>query len=1055
MDHIVHISDIHIRLTKRHEEYREVFSKVYEEIKKTPTNTLIVNTGDTVHSKVDLSPECVQLASEFFKNLADLRPTIVIAGNHDCLLTNASRLDSISPIVDNLGHPNLFHLTESKLYSAANILFNNMSVFDDHLSFVKISEITKKIQFEFDTKIALFHGPVFAAKTDIGYSITNKTISNEIFNGHDIAMLGDIHLAQDLQQYNPKEKAPIIRYAGSLIQQNHGEALLGHGFSLWTIATREYKHIEIPNDYGHFTIDVDAGKLLTDISTLPKKPKLRVRQKDTIATELKRIVAEIRVTHEISDLVFTRVEEIASVRAASIQTKTNLAQISGVDYQNKLISDYLKLKYPDAMDEETLKDVCKINTELNVDLPADDQSKNVKWKPIKFEFSNLFSYGEDNIIDFTKLDGVYGIFAANASGKSSLMDALSFIIFDKSSRAFKANHVMNIKKNTFFGKFTFEINGVSHVIERKGTRDKKGSVKVDVNFYKLENDVKVPLNSEARRSTNEVIRDHLGSYEDFILTALSTQKGQGSFINMGQSDRKELLAQFIGLNVFDKLSEKASNNTKELSGIIKGFNHEIHEAKLTSLKADIVLLEAKLADLDSRAGILTFKKQRIDDEIELVRSTIVKLVGVPASVENIQREKLALESNTKSASESIVKINEQLVAKKEEYSLLASRVEAYSKLGLKDKYEKHESLTRNLQRTENEFEKIKSTVKEKMKKLEHLANHKYDPKCTFCCDNIFVKDAIATRESLGPDKAEGIVLMTALNSLNKEISELAPLAAQYQESAGVRDSANVLSAFISKKELEVSNLTNLIDKNISRVTEIDRQIQLFEKSKETIEANKLVESTVRDLLTQSSTLKMSLKTISDEHVDAHGRRVSAIDQTKNIESRLEESEKAETRYATYQYYLTAVGKDGVPYKIISDAVPTIEQEVNNILSQIVEFSVSIETDGKNVNVYIKYEDEKWPLELASGMESFIATLALRVALINISNLPRPNFLFVDEGFSALDAANMPMIQSVFDYLKSIFDFTIVISHVDAMRDMVDKHLEIKKENGLSKVDNTG
>jgi DNA repair exonuclease SbcCD ATPase subunit len=89
------------------------------------------------------------------------------------------------------------------------------------------------------------------------------------------------------------------------------------------------------------------------------------------------------------------------------------------------------------------------------------------------------------------------------------------------------------------------------------------------------------------------------------------------------------------------------------------------------------------------------------------------------------------------------------------------------------------------------------------------------------------------------------------------------------------------------------------------------------------------------------------------------------------------------------------------------------------------------------------------------MESFIATLALRVALINISNLPRPNFLFVDEGFSALDAANMPMIQSVFDYLKSIFDFTIVISHVDAMRDMVDKHLEIKKENGLSKVDNTG
>ena len=144
----------------------------------------------------------------------------------------------------------------------------------------------------------------------------------------------------------------------------------------------------------------------------------------------------------------------------------------------------------------------------------------------------------------------------------------------------------------------------------------------------------------------------------------------------------------------------------------------------------------------------------------------------------------------------------------------------------------------------------------------------------------------------------------------------------------------------------------------------------------------------------------------------------------------------------------------MPYRIISDAVPKIENEVNNILSQIVEFSMGIETDGKNVNVFIKYEDKKWPLELCSGMEKFISALALRVALINISNLPRANFLVVDEGFGALDASNIAMLHSLFDYLKSNFDFIIIISHLDAMRDMVDKQLEIKKENGFSKIDNT-
>ncbi|NCZ53988.1 MAG: hypothetical protein EBY81_08870, partial [Verrucomicrobia bacterium] len=269
VDYIVHVSDIHIRLTKRHVEYREVFAKLYEEIKKTPANTIIINTGDSFHSKCDLSPEAVQIASEFFKGLSDLRPTIVIAGNHDCLLTNTTRLDSLTPIVDNLAHDNLYYLKESKLYSFANILINNMSIFTDHTSFIKMKDVTKKIKTEFDTKIALFHGGVFDAKTDVGYTVTNKSIMNDMFDGHDMALLGDIHMAQNLQMYDPAAEKPIIRYAGSCIQQNHGEALLGHGICLWDVKNKAYKHVEIPNDYGYFTIDIDDGKLMTDIITMP------------------------------------------------------------------------------------------------------------------------------------------------------------------------------------------------------------------------------------------------------------------------------------------------------------------------------------------------------------------------------------------------------------------------------------------------------------------------------------------------------------------------------------------------------------------------------------------------------------------------------------------------------------------------------------------------------------------------------------------------------------------------------------------------------------------
>jgi DNA repair exonuclease SbcCD nuclease subunit len=215
VDYIVHLSDVHIRLTKRHEEYREVFEKLYGEIKKTPKNTIVINTGDSLHSKCDLSPEAVQLTGEFFKKCADIRPTILIAGNHDCLLTNTSRLDSISPIVEALNHSNLYYLKESKLYSFANILINNMSIFTDPTEYIRMKDVPKKIKTQFDTKIALFHGGVRGSITDVGFVLDSQIITSSDFDGHDMVLLGDIHRAQDLFIRKEVEETDLDSYIKS------------------------------------------------------------------------------------------------------------------------------------------------------------------------------------------------------------------------------------------------------------------------------------------------------------------------------------------------------------------------------------------------------------------------------------------------------------------------------------------------------------------------------------------------------------------------------------------------------------------------------------------------------------------------------------------------------------------------------------------------------------------------------------------------------------------------------------------------------------------------
>ncbi len=136
---------------------------------------------------------------------------------------------------------------------------------------------------------------------------------------------------------------------------------------------------------------------------------------------------------------------------------------------------------------------------------------------------------------------------------------------------------------------------------------------------------------------------------------------------------------------------------------------------------------------------------------------------------------------------------------------------------------------------------------------------------------------------------------------------------------------------------------------------------------------------------------------------------------------------------------------------VTVTLPEIEKEVNNILQQLVEFTVTMQTDGKNIMTNIVYDDKRWPLEMASGMEKFVSGLAIRVALINISNLPRPNIICIDEGFGCADSDHLGQMGVLFNYLKHQFEFIWIISHLDQMRDMVDTRVEIKKEGGYSKV----
>ncbi len=434
LKHIHHISDIQIRNLKRHKEYEEVFERTYEEVRKNKNNAVVYIGGDIAHSKTDMSPELVDQLSRLFKNLSDICPTIIIAGNHDCNLNNRSRMDVLTPIVNNLQHPNLHYLKDTGVYKFADTSFVVWDCWTDEKDFIEAKDV------EGNTKVVLFHGTVDRCETDLGFRLPSDVKITK-FKGYDLGLLGDIHKRQHLN------KSETISYCGSLVQQNHGEGL-SHGYLLWDVPNRKSKYIEIPNDYGYYTIDIDSGNV-PDCPDIPKKARLRVRVSNTSATELKKALAVIHNKYGIEEMSVTRTDSLYN--NDRVRNKTiSIGDINNTDVQYQLIVDYLNANH--IVDDETLLKIKNINESLNQDLPEEEVYRNVHWKLKTFEWSNMFSYGEDNIVDFTKLNGIVGMFAPNAQGKSSLLDALSFCLFDTCSRAFKAENVLNNKKKDFYCK---------------------------------------------------------------------------------------------------------------------------------------------------------------------------------------------------------------------------------------------------------------------------------------------------------------------------------------------------------------------------------------------------------------------------------------------------------------------------------------------------------------------------------------------------------------------------------------------------------------------------
>jgi DNA repair exonuclease SbcCD ATPase subunit len=504
--------------------------------------------------------------------------------------------------------------------------------------------------------------------------------------------------------------------------------------------------------------------------------------------------------------------------------------------------------------------------------------------------------------------------------------------------------------------------------------------------------------------------------------------------------------------VFDKLFDEANEESKEITGALKKFkkidfgqllaetqtklettteSHQKVEELVKDIKEERDMLDVKLREWQSQKRTVP----NITLDIDVLRS---KLEESQNLIEMYGESKVEAENR-------LHKINDTIREKTQE--VIDANIPE-----LRKSVEEYNKLSTLLNKGASALKLTTSKVSEKEKFKAKLESYKYNPDCNVCVENN--KSVIDDAEQVTHELIDLYELQSKQEDAVEQIKvQMQPLVEQVNLCASyekLQTEVQQLQKKASGIELEIQKLITTIEKSDRNKEQAEKDIELFLTNEENIKHNRMIDEYISHVEYDIAVNKKAMDRLEKQLREFHGE-IKVLEASKSdILNQIKEAEELEDTYEAYKYYMEAVGRDGIPYELMSRAIPAIESEINNILTQIVEFTISLEVDGKNILGKLNYDHERiWPLENSSGMERFISSLAIRVALLNASNLPKPNFMIIDEGLGTLDPENLSSMGTMMGILKSQFDFIMLISHLDTARDMVDKVIEIKREDGFS------
>ena len=702
------------------------------------------------------------------------------------------------------------------------------------------------------------------------------------------------------------------------------------------------------------------------------------------------------------------------------------------DQQKNMIRSYLESK----SQQNYLDQVLEIdkNVESRILLNSEDNFAFRKWYIKKIEFSNFLSYGENQVVDFTRLDGITAVESnpPNFGGKTVLsVDLLLFLFFNTTTKTTKAEEIFNkfTDKNKVSVSGEISIDGEDYLIvrnlERKLSKSGDWNVKTELDFFKkLPNGELQNFTGEQRRETEKFIKTSIGEQEDFLMTILTTSSNLEDLLEAKPTARGQVLSKFLGLDflkrkeetgkeIFSEFSKQMVSNVYSHTNLTQ--ENENMENKITEIKSENQKIQLDVESVSEsiskgeayKVSLLTRKHSDIDHKLSILNPTLI--------LENIQ----SLESeyqDQKNQFNSIIVTEPSEFYDEETHDIIKQEI--------KSKYENSVQIKTQI----NEIEKLKSSVSGGIK-------------CEHCGIDLLTASLTAGKlgllDGLIMQKTQIETLLNELSCKDNDFQKLKKEFDDYEKNKLIREK---FEAKMESIQLKITNEKDIHRRYLEQQTKI-------EENRKTDELIMKSDTRLNELRREKSQHERTLGSNQQSIIDLESRIKKNLDLIIKIGQEFE-------REKIYKIYLEIFGKNGISKIIMKTMMPIINSELTRLLQDSAYFKLEIRISDKNEVEFVTIDNSSGVEKLmtsGSGYEKTIASLALRAVLSKVCSLPKPNIIVFDEVFGKISNDNLEMVGEFFTKIKEYFEKIFVITHNPLVTNWADNILKIEKQGNVSKV----